>query len=57
MTDEEEEKIMERIKGRHKPRRQALKDVDIAIEAATETLYVKKDIFKNMSEKTPQHAI
>lgn len=56
MTDEEKKKIMERIKG-STSQEEALKDVDIAIEAATETLSVKKDIFKNMSEKTPQHAI
>jgi len=56
LTVEEKKSIVDRIKGSTNTEK-ALKDVDFVIEAATERLDLKKEIFKGMDENAPAHAI
>ena len=56
LTPQEKKDILARIKGSTSLEKREL-DVDFVIEAATENLVLKKDIFKKLDENTPLHAI
>ena len=56
MTQEAMDKIMGSIKG-FTVLKDAVKDIDFAIEAAPEILDLKQKIFKEMDEAAPKHAI
>lgn len=53
---EDKKNIMDRIKGSASVEK-ALKDVDFVIEAVTENLALKKDVFKKLDESAPSIAI
>jgi len=56
MTADDKRQIMNRIQG-STSLDQAVKDVDIVIEAVLENMNIKKDIFKRADESAPGHAI
>ncbi len=56
ISKEEADKILGRIKTSLKIS-EAVKDADFAIEAVFENLEVKKNVFKEMDENAPKHAI
>lgn len=56
MTADQKKNILGRIKGSINIG-EAVKDVDFVIEAATENLNIKKNIFKELHGNAPSHAI
>lgn len=56
ITPDEKKRIMGRIKGTTSAET-AAKDADLIIEAATENLTLKKEIFKKLDESAPAHSI
>jgi 3-hydroxybutyryl-CoA dehydrogenase len=56
LTSEEKENILSRIKG-ITDIEEAVKDADFIIEAVSENLSLKKEIFKNLDQNSPSHAI
>jgi len=55
MTQEEKEKTLSRLKGTTKL--EDLKDSDIVIEAVTEKIDLKKEIFKTLDRISPPHTL
>lgn len=56
LTSEEKEDILSRIKGITNIE-EAVKDAEFIIEAVSENLSLKKEIFKNLDQNSPSHAI
>ena len=55
LTQEEKTQVLERISFHDKA--DSLNDVDFVVEAATENFDLKKMIFENLAQITPNHAI
>lgn len=56
MTQDEADAILNRIKGMT-DLREAVKDVDLIIEAIVEDINIKKDVFKELDQMCPEHTI
>ena len=56
MTPEEKKEIIERVRAATRLE-DAVKDVDFVIEAATEELHLKKDLFEKLDKNSPSEAI
>ena len=56
MSPEERDEIMGRIKG-NADLKEGVKGADFVIEAASENLAIKKEIFSNLEDAAPPHAI
>ncbi len=56
LTAEEKKAILDRVKGSTNIE-EAVRDVDLVIEAVAENLVLKNDIFKMLVEKVPPHTI
>lgn len=56
MTEEEKNEVLSRI-SKSTDLKAAAQDIDLAIEAVIENVNIKKDIFRQLDENAPEHAI